>query len=88
MVNCCDRIHLGFGTLISIFEKTEFHFFCQYISKQYDTYYSKMLVTGEKLFLQTDSERLLIALSTDELKSLYCLINEAAIMLEVQQLLF
>lgn len=82
-----NEIHLGFGMVIYILNHSEFENLSECISNLYEEHYSDMMLNGKKIFLNTDSEKIVLALNTDELKSMWLLVNEALIILEVNNVL-
>ena len=89
VMNCSvsNEIHLGFGMVIYILTHGEFENLSKCISNLYDENYGEMMLTGKKIFLKTDSKKIILALNIDELKLMCMLINEALIMLEVNNVL-
>lgn len=82
-----DEIHLGFGMVIYILTQREFENLSECISNLYEEHYGDMMLNGKKIFLKTDSEKIVLAFNTDELKSMWLLVNEALVMLEVNNVL-
>ncbi|GEM_PF-4481432 len=82
-----NDIHLGFGMVIYVLSHCEFENFSRSINNLYEKHYSDMMLNGKKVFFNTDSEKIVLAFNTDELKSIWLLVNEALIMLEVNNVL-
>jgi len=86
--NGCDHLHLGFGNLLIAYNEKEFLRFVSKVQNTYDNNYAEMLLSGDKIYFKTECENMVIAFNTDELKSLYQLLTEAALMLLVNHLLY
>lgn len=86
--NGCDHLHLGFGNLLKVFSEKDFLCFVRRIEKAFDSNYADMLLSGDKIYLPTECDNMVIALNCDELKCLYELLTEAALMLQVNYLLY
>lgn len=84
---CCQYLHLGFGNVLTAFSVDEFNQFANHIERVFEKNYSEMILTGEKIYLNTDSEKFVIALNPDELSELNNLLSEAQTMLQVNQIL-
>jgi len=84
----CDHFHLGFGNLLIAYNEKEFLRFVKKVQNTYDNNYAEMLLSGDKIYFKTEYENMVIAFNTDELKSLYELLTEAALMLQVNYLLY
>lgn len=84
----CDHLHLGFGNLLVAYNAKEFSRFVNKVQNTYDNNYAEMLLSGDKIYFKTECENMVIAFNTDELKSLYELLTEAALMLQVNYLLY
>lgn len=82
-----NEIHLGFGMVIYILTPQEFEKLSHSISNIYEDQYGELMLREKKTFLRTDSDKIVLALNTDELKSMCLLVNEALIMLEVNSVL-
>lgn len=80
-------IHLGFGMIIYILSPGEFENLSLCLNNLYEEHYGDMMLSGKKIFFKTDSKKMVLALNTDELKSIWMLVNEALIMLQVKNLL-
>jgi S-adenosylmethionine hydrolase len=85
--SCCQHLHLGFGNVLTVFSVDEFKHFTNHIERVFEKNYSEMILTGEKIYLNTDSEKFVITLNPDELMELNKLLTEARIMLQVHQIL-
>lgn len=82
-----NEIHLGFGMILYSLTQREFENISKCISNLYDDQYGEMMLTGNNIFLKTDSEKIVLVFNTDELKLMCLLVNEALLMLEVNNVL-
>jgi hypothetical protein len=80
-------MHLGFGNVLTAFSVDEFKRFANHVERVFEKNYSEMMLTGEKIYLNTDSEKFVIALNPDELNELNNLLTETHLMLQVQKIL-
>lgn len=83
----CEHLHLGFGNVISAFEQDEFLRFAAHIEKLHKAKYADLLLSGEKTYLNSDSDKFAIVLSPGELDELNTLLSETRIMLQVYNIL-
>ena len=83
----CGDFQIGFGSLIYILTSEEFEIFLNRINSLYDEHSESLISYGEKLYITTDSKKMILAFNMYELKLLLNLLNETSILLEVKELL-
>lgn len=84
---CCDHLHLGFGNMVVAFSSEEFSRYARYITNIHKKNYAELLISGEKIYLDTDSKKFVIALNPEELNELNQLLAEASLILEANKIL-
>ncbi|PBQ33528.1 hypothetical protein CNR22_17670 [Sphingobacteriaceae bacterium] len=89
VVKCshCEDIHLSFGNVLAVIDNSEFEQLKWVVENLYIKKYREIVDSGEKMYLNTDSEKFALALNAHELHELNTLLQEASVMLEVYTIL-
>lgn len=85
--NHCENLHIGFGNVLAVYELEEFQQLRWVVENLFIHNYADSLLSGEKVYINTDSEKVVFALHAEELSQLNTLLNEASVMLEVYTIL-
>jgi predicted lipase len=83
----CNDLHIGYGSVIQTLDIEEFEQFAKIIDDLYEKHYSELLLNGERLFIRTDSTRLVLAFNTDELKALWEILQESLVLIQLESIL-
>jgi predicted lipase len=83
----CNDLHIGYGTVIQVLEIEEFRQFTRIIDELYENHYDDLLLNGERLFIRTDSTRIILAFNKDELKALWEILQETLVLIELESIL-
>lgn len=83
----CGQINLAFGNVFFCFSEEDFFAFCKHITEVHSKHIANMEEERKTLLLTTEQKNLMLAMNGIELNNLKDLLNEALLMLDINNIL-
>jgi predicted transcriptional regulator len=89
LIQCknCEQFHLGFGNVVLILSYDEFMRFSDQVHHIHTMHYEEKKETGEKIYMHTDSSKMVLAFNHQEWMKLYQLLEESRFLLYANELI-
>lgn len=89
LIQCknCEQFHLGFGSVVLALSYEEFVHFSDQVHQIHLTHYDEKKENSEKIYMHTDSSKIILAFNHREWMKLYSLLEESRFMLHASELI-
>jgi hypothetical protein len=89
LVQCknCEQFHLGFGSVVLILSYQEFIRFSDQVHSIHTTHYSEKTDPKEKIYMHTDTSKMILAFNQKEWITLVDLLEESRFLLHANEII-